>query len=151
VRRVEIGRAPIGLHADRRHEIEAQQREVDEVVAREGLVAQVRVHEAQAAEAPAAGAEAPDLGQVQAGRVAHEDVLDVAAPPDEEADLPLDLARQLTQVRRELRRRDLAREQAPPVDALERVQLAGREARRVSRYGLQRAASFCWICRACFS
>ena len=93
VRDVQVGGPPVGPHADRRHQVEPQQRQVDEVVARQRLVAQVRVHQAQAAEPAAAGADAADLGQVDARGVADEHVLDLAAPADQDPDLPLDLAR----------------------------------------------------------
>ena len=63
VRDVQIGGPPVGLHADGRHQVQPQQRQVDQVVARQRLVAQVGVHQAQAAEAAAAGADAADLGQ----------------------------------------------------------------------------------------
>ena len=90
---MQVGRAPVGPDADRRDQIQPQQRQVDQIVARQRLVAQVRVHQAQAAEAAAPGADAADLGQVDARRVADEHVFDLAAPPDQDADLALDLAR----------------------------------------------------------
>ena len=88
---------------------------------------------------PRAGADAADLGQVDARRVADEHVLDLAAPPDQDADLALDLARDLAQVRRQLGRRDLGGAEPPPVDALERVLLAGLEPGRIARDDVQGA------------
>jgi hypothetical protein len=41
---VQIGRAPVGPDANRRHEIQAKQREVDEIVAGQRFVAKVGVH-----------------------------------------------------------------------------------------------------------
>src|SRR5205814_7603446 len=61
--------------------------------------------------------------------------------PDEQPDLALDLARQRAEVRRELGRRDLGGQQPTTIHALESVHLAGLEAGRVSRDGLQRALS----------
>ncbi len=61
VRDVQIGRPSVGLEADRRHQVQSQERQVDEIVARQRLVAQVGVHEAQAPEAPAPGPQAADL------------------------------------------------------------------------------------------
>ncbi len=52
---------PSGERQMRGDEIEPQAREVDEVVARERLAAQVRVHEAQAAEAPLRAAQTTDV------------------------------------------------------------------------------------------
>ena len=121
---VEVGRAAVGPDADRRDQVQAQQRQVDEVVARQRLVAQVRVHQPQAAEAPATGADAAKLGQVDARGVADEHVLDLAAPPDQDPDLALDLPRDLTQVRGKLGRRDLRGPEPPAVDALQRMLLA---------------------------
>ena len=46
---------------------------------------------------PRPGADAADLGQVDARGVADEDVLDLAAPADQDADLALDLARDAAQ------------------------------------------------------
>ena len=105
VRDVQIGRPPVRRHDDRGDQVEPEQREVDQVVARERLAAQVRVHQAQAAEAAAAGADAAEVGQHDARGVADDDVLDVAAPIDEHADLAIDLARALAQERRQLARR----------------------------------------------
>ena len=136
---MQIGGPPVGPHADRRHQVQPQQRQVDEVVARQRLVAQVRVHQPQAAEPAAAGADAADLGQVDARGVADEDVLDLAAPPDQDADLPLDLARDAAQVRRQLGRRDLRRTEPPPVNALQRVLLAGLEPRDIAADDVQGA------------
>ena len=139
VRDVQVGRAAVGPDADRRDQIEPQQRQVDEIVARQRLAAQVRVHQPQAAEAAAAGADAADLGQVDARRVAHDHVLDLAAPLDQDPDLALDLARDLAQVRRQLGRRDLRGAEPPPVHALERMLLAGLEAGGIAADDVQGA------------
>ena len=69
-------------------EIEAQAHEVDEVVARERLASQVRVHEAQAAEAPLGRAQAPDVGEHQLPGVPDDDVVDLPRAVHEHADLP---------------------------------------------------------------
>ena len=129
---MKIGRAAVGLHANGRHEIQPQQREIDEIVAGQRLVAQVGMDEAQAAEPASARSDAADLGQVDARGIAHEDVLDFAAPADEEPDLALELARQAAQERGQLGGSDLGRTQAPPVYALESVLLAGLEARDIA-------------------
>ena len=125
---MQIGRPAVGPHPDRRHQIQAQQGQVDEIVAGQRLVAQVGVDQPQAAETPPAGADAADLGQVDARRVAHEHVLDLTAAPHQDADLALDLAGYPAEVGRELGRRHLRGAEAPAVHALERVLLAGLEA-----------------------
>src|SRR6185437_1564339 len=88
-------------------------------------------------EAPAPRAQAADLRQVDARGVADEDVLDLAAPVDQDANLTLDLARDVPQEGRQLGRSDLRGLQAPPVDPLQRVLLARLEADDVSGDGFQ--------------
>ncbi len=104
---MQIGRPPVGLKANRRHEVQPQERQVDEIVARQRLVAQVGVHEAKAPKAPASGPKAADLREVDPRGVTDEDVLDLAAPVDQDADLSLDLARDGAQEGRQLGRRHL--------------------------------------------
>ena len=136
---VQIRRPPVGLQANRRDQIQAQQRQVDEIVARQRLVAQVGVHEAQAPEAPAPGPQAANLRKVDPRGVADEDVLDLAAPVDQDPDLSLDLARHGPQKGRQLGRRHLRGLQAPPVDALQGVLLARLEPDDIAGDGLQEA------------
>jgi hypothetical protein len=136
---VQVRGPPVGPHPDGGDQVQAQQRQVDQVVPGQRLVAQVRVHQAQAAEAAPSGADTADLGQVDARRVADEHVLDLAAPAHQDADLAFDLARQLAQVGRQLGRRDLGGTEPPPVDPLERVLLARLEPGRIPRDGVQGA------------
>ena len=75
---VKIGGAAFVVHAHRGHHVQSKQGEVDEIVAGKCLVAQVGVHEAQAAEAAVARAQTADLGQDQARGIAHDHVLDGA-------------------------------------------------------------------------
>jgi hypothetical protein len=137
VGQVQVRGAPVVGDPDRRHQVQAQQRQVDQVIAGQRLVAQVGVHQAQAAEAPAPRADTPQLGQGDARGVAHEHVFDVAAPVDQDPDLALDLARHLAQIGAELAGRDLLRPQPPPVHALEGVFLARLEAGYVAGDGVQ--------------
>jgi len=58
-------------------------------------------------------------------------VLDLPAPPDQDPDLAFDLARDAAQVGCELRRGDLPGAKAAPVDALQRVFLAGLQPGRI--------------------
>src|SRR4051794_4996563 len=99
----------------------------------------MRVHEAEATEPAAPGADAADLGQVDARGIADEHVLDLAPPADQDPDLPLDLARDAAQVRGELGRRDFSGTQPPPVNAFERVLLAGLEPRDIAADDVQGA------------
>ena len=78
-------------HHDRRDEIEPQLREVDEIVARDWLRFEVRVHEPDATQTPHRRAQTADVGQVELFLIADDHVHDVAAAIDEHADLALDL------------------------------------------------------------
>ena len=139
MRDVEIRRPPVRLQANRRHQIQPQERQVDEVVARQRLVAEVGVHQAQAAETPPPGPQAADLRQVDARGIPDEDVLDLAPAVDQDADLPFDLARDGPQEGRQLGRRHLRRLQPPPVDALQRMLLARLEPNDIASDRLQEA------------
>jgi hypothetical protein len=66
-------------------------------------------------------------------------VLDLPAPPDQDPDLPLDLARDAAQVRRQLGRRDFPGAEPPPVNAFQRVLLAGLEPRDIAADDVQGA------------
>jgi hypothetical protein len=64
-------------------------------------------------------------------------VLDLAAPVDEDPDLPLDFARDRAQIGGQLGRGDLRRFQAPSVNALQRVLLAGLQPNDIPRDRVQ--------------
>jgi hypothetical protein len=66
-------------------------------------------------------------------------VLDVAAPPDEDPDLTLDLPRDLAQIRGKLGRRDLRGPDPAAVDALQRMLLARLEAGDIAADDVQGA------------
>ncbi len=136
---VQVRRTPVGQKPDRRHEIQPQQRQVDQVVPGQRLVAQVGVHQTKPAEAPAPRAQTADLRQVDARGIPHEDVLDLAAPVDQDADLPLDLARDRAEIRRQLGRSHLRRFHAPAVNALQRMLLARLEPDDIARDRVQDA------------
>ena len=90
---------------------------------------------------PAAGAQAADLGHVDARGVADEDVLDLPAPADQHPHLPLDFPGEAAQVAGQLGRHDLGGVDPPAVDALQRLDLAGLEAGEVSGELVHRARS----------
>jgi hypothetical protein len=121
---------------DRGHRVEAKQREVREVVSRELLATQVRVHEAQTAKASLAAAHATDVGQHDLRRISDKHVLDRAAPVDEDADLAVNFGGLRRELCGELGRHDLRRGHAPAVQALQCFQLAGSQTREVSRHFL---------------
>ena len=132
VGQVQVGRAPVPGHPHRRHQVQPQQRQVDQVVPGQRLVAQVGVHQPQAPEPPPAGAQAPELGDVDARGITDEYVFDLAPPADQHPHLPLQLPGQPTHVARQLVRQHLAGVDPPPVDALQRLGLAGLQAAEVA-------------------
>jgi hypothetical protein len=141
VGQVQIGGASIVADADGGHQVEPQEGQVDQVVAAQRLVAQVGVDQPQAAEAAASSAQASHLGEHDARGVSDEHVLDVAAPGDQHPHLTLDLARHAAQVCAELGGHHLGRGDAPPVDALERLEGAWLEACAVAGYLHRRTVS----------
>jgi hypothetical protein len=137
---VQLAGAAASVDHDGGDQIEAQQREVGEVVAGEGLAAQVGVDQAQAAEAAGGAAQTADVGQGDLRRVADEDVGDLAAPIDQHADLTVHRRRDLGEVAGQLGADHLGRGDPPPVDPLERLELARLEARDVAGDFLVHAA-----------
>ena len=113
--------------------IEPQQHEVGEVVAGERLVLEMRVHQAETAQAQLAGAGAADVGQNELASVADDDVLDLAAAVEQHAELSPDLARQFRQMPGELGRNQLSLlhsaapggEQSPGLTGLQPCGVAG--------------------------
>ena len=79
------------VHRDRNHGVEAQQREVRQVVAVEALVSQVGVDAAQPAQAPAAGSQPPPIRHRDRVRVTADDMGDTTATVHKDADLASDL------------------------------------------------------------
>lgn len=94
--------APAALDADGGDEVETEEGEVGEVVLRERLAAEVGVDEPETAKPTARGAKAADVGKDEPRRVPDDDVLNLAAPVDEDADLARYLRRDLAEEGREL-------------------------------------------------
>ena len=80
---VQLAGAARSVDGDRRHRVEAEQREVGHVVARERLVAEVGVDEAEAAKPAGAAADTTEIGERDLRGVADHDVLDRAAAIDQ--------------------------------------------------------------------
>ena len=89
-------------HLDHGDQIEAQEREVVEVVPGQRLAFEMRVDQAQAAEAADAAAQAADVGKGQAVGVAHDDVADGPLAAEQHADLAVELAGDFGEVPGEL-------------------------------------------------
>ena len=132
VRPEDVADGAVGLRVDGRDEVEAQAREVDEVVVGQRLAAQVRVYESQPAKPPIRRAEAAHVREHELVRIADDDVLDRAAAMHQHAHLPPGGGGGFGEGLREFGREDAVRGDAPTVDALERALVTGGEARGVA-------------------
>src|SRR5262249_13007356 len=86
---------------------------------------------------PAPNAHAAHVGQIQLVGITDDDVLDLAAPANKHADLPLELLGHIAQVGAELTRDYLGRRHTPAIDALEHLRLRRFKAVGVSENLLQ--------------
>ena len=120
-------RQALFVEPDGNHEIEAEQREVGEIVPRERLALQVRVDEAEAPESRLAGPQAPEFREEDRPRIANHHVLDLPFPVHEDADLATGLVGQLGQVAGQLGGRDLVRRNPAAVNVLNPLDLIGLE------------------------
>ncbi len=127
-RRMGERRKPVFADADRHHGVEPQQRKVGQVVPGQPLVCEMRLQEAQTAQAAATGAQTAPVRELRPRWTADHDVLDGPRPVDEHADLTTDLARELGQLARQLVRDEAVCAEAPPEQALKGLDLAGFEA-----------------------
>ena len=82
-------------HLDSAYCIESQQRQVGQIVVGEGFVVEVRVDQAQPAQTVAAAPVGGEVGKKHGTRVADHDGPDVSTAIQQDADLALDLARDL--------------------------------------------------------
>ncbi len=97
------------------------------------------MHETETAEPARSAPQASDLRNHEVCGVADDELADEAVPRQQHADLSPELARDRREVPAELRRDDLARRDAPPEGALERLPLRGLDASQVAvdlLYGL---------------
>jgi len=113
----------VRARVDHGHQVETQQGQVVQVVGRERLAPQVGVDQPQAAEAPHAASQAPDVREGEVGRVADDDAADQAVPAEQHTDLPADLAGDLGEVSRQLGRDHVLSGYSAAVRALERAAL----------------------------
>jgi hypothetical protein len=103
------------------NQIEAQPNEIDDVVSRQKLATQMRMHEAEAAKTTLRGAQAPDVREHEFAEVANDDVVDLTGAVDERTDLPPCLDTRLDERTRQLGGRDIGGRNATAVDTLERL------------------------------
>ena len=132
-RDVDLARQPVRARLHRGHGVQPQEHEVGEVVAGERLVLEVRVDEAQAAQAGMAGAGAADVRQGELPRVSHDDVLHLAAPVEQDAQLPPRFPRQFGEMARQLGRDQLPLLHPPAPGGEQPLAVAGGETGGISR------------------
>jgi hypothetical protein len=120
------------LDRDRRNEVESQHAEVDEVIVRERLTTQMRVHQAQAAQTAEPCALPAKIGEHELPRLTDDHELDLSASVDQHADLTADLRGALGERTSELGARHAIRRHASSVETLESRKLARCKAEGVS-------------------
>ena len=136
-RRREVGQLDAAGQAVRQHldggdQVEAQERQVVQVVLGQRLALEMGVHEAQTAETADTAAQTTHVGKVEALGVAEDDVADDPVAAEEDADLAAEPPRDLGQVARQLGRDHLARVHAAAVGAFEGAQIGGLDAAEVA-------------------
>lgn len=105
MRHVERAGQSTGQHLDGRHEIETQQGEVGQVLIIQRFVIEVRMHEAHPSETVAA---APaQFREEETAGIPHQYSLDLAAPIQQQTDLPLDFFRDFGECARQFRCDDM--------------------------------------------
>ncbi len=123
---------PVLIEPDSRNEIEPEEREVGQVIARQGLVLKMGVDEAETAETRFAGAQPPELRKEDGACVSDDDVLDMTLSIDESANLTAGLVADLAEVARQLGRDDPRGWNLAAVDVLDPLGLTGLEALDIS-------------------
>ncbi len=122
----------VRANTDGGDEIEPEEREVGQVIPRQGFRLEMGVHEPQSAQASFARASAADVRQIDAAGVSDENRLDLALPGEQDAELAVQLEGQLGEVTRQLRAAELARRDAPSVGGAEPVELTLLQAQDVA-------------------
>ena len=136
----------VRLHQYGCHQIEAQLREIEVVVAGEPLLLEVRMNQPHAAKTSRSGAPRAQIRQEQFVRVTDDDLADVALAIDEDAHLARELVTALTQESRQLGRDDGSGIDAAPPDALEHLFLAAGEAVDVACKLFHSRTSYHMVC-----
>ena len=113
-------------------EVEAQEREVREVVGRELLAGQMGVDQAQPLEAERGGTEAVERGDDDVVMGSHDDIGDLSPAGDEEAELAVEFAGELGELAGHLMGDDPLRRDAPPVELPDALDLGRSEAGQVA-------------------
>jgi len=135
-RAYEPGKPVIRINVDCDHKIEAQQRQVSEVVLGQAFAPEMCVNATQTAKAINCDANAFEIGKFDASIVADHHIFNMAAAIDKRADLPPCFVGQFGELSREFRRQNLVGSDPPRVELFYAAKLIRLEARGVSNYVL---------------
>jgi hypothetical protein len=125
-------------------EIEAQERQVGQVVRGKLLPGQVGVDQAKPFEAAGGGAEAVQGGDEDVVMGADDDIGDLPPAGDEEAELAVDLAGELRELAGQFVGDDPLRRDPPPIELTDPLDLGRREAGQVAVYLFYGCSSELW-------
>jgi hypothetical protein len=125
VRVDEAARFAAGRHLNGAYGVEAKAHEVDEIVVRERLAADVRVHEPERAEAALGGAKATDVREHELSGIADDHGVDLTGAMDQNADLTACLERSVDERAHELGGRQMLDRNASTIEP-EKRPLRGR-------------------------
>src|SRR5258705_494575 len=92
----------LGIHIDRRHQIQAQQRQIGEIVLSKMFSPKVSMDTTESTESSRIHADTLEIGQLDATVISYHHVLDMSFAVDEHANLAARFVRQLTQLPCEL-------------------------------------------------
>ncbi len=123
-RYVGIAREPVLIRGDAGHGVEAEQRQVGEVVSSQALVAQVGVDAAQAAQPALPSAHASPIRHLDGASVADHHVADAAPAVHQDPDLSPDLVAELRELARQLAGEQAVRGHAATAEAFDALDLA---------------------------
>ncbi len=115
--------ARLFVNIDGGHQIQSQQREVSQVIAREILSAQMRVYAAQAAKAIARHANSLEVGEFDSARVADDHELNVTLAVNQRSNLAACFVREFAELSGKFRRDDLVRGNATLIEFFNPPQL----------------------------
>ena len=113
----------LGGDRDGATEVEAQPHEVGDVIFGEALTLEVGVHEAHATEAVTPAARSAEVGDKQLLGVSDDHVPHAPASVEGDAELAVELSRELTEAERQRLRDDLARVHFALIEAAQPLQL----------------------------
>jgi hypothetical protein len=129
---MDFSRETVRIRFHRAHKIEAEQREVCEVIPAEGFAVQMGMNQAQAFEACGSGTVSCKVRDNDFSVVADDDKQNVSLSADQYADLPADLTGELCQVSRQFMGEDSGGLDFSAVKLFDSLQLAGFEAGQIA-------------------